>query len=128
VYSSCARHLATVARVFTDAEDELGYYRAFRLVCDTAEQDIGQKLPWGHFVSEKSNQRIKSILVDEHGGQIKGVGRYFAEMYPPDDAGTHVLKIVKTCRVHFERSIQKLESKGVPKGTSFDEPSDFRTL
>lgn len=58
--------------------------------------------------------RIKIILVDEHGGQAKGSGRYFAEQYPDMEAVQD--HIVKTCQVHIERNLKKLETKGVEKG------------
>lgn len=116
VYSHETRHIGTIARVYTDAEDELGYYRAFSLVFKTAEQDIGRKLPWGHLASIGSgNHRIKAVLVDEHGGQIKGLGRYLEEQHPRKEASSHVLALVKTCQVHYERSIKRLESKGTCK-------------
>ena len=74
-------------------------------------------LPWGHLIPpEVGTHRIKAILVDEHGGQAKGLGRYFTEQYPNLEANEHILAIVKTCQVHVERSIKKLETKGVAKG------------
>ena len=117
IYSHEARHIGTIARIFTDSEDELGYYRAINLVSEIAEEDMGAHIPWGHLTLESSTSRhIKAILVDEHGGQAKGLGRYFTEKYPSRDTSQHLLKIVKTCRVHYERSIHKLEGKNVPKG------------
>ena len=120
VYSDRARHLGTIARVFMDSDDELAYYRAMKAICDTAEQDVHQKLPWAHLTPEKLVNRIKAILVDEHGGQIKGLGRYFEERYPQNDAASHVLKIVKTCQVHYERSVMRLETQGVPSRNPTD--------
>lgn len=116
-YSHTARRIATIARVYTDLEDELGYYRAFDLVFKTAERDTKQMLPWGHLIPPKpGTHRIKAILVDEHGGQAKGLGRYFAEQYPDMEAVEHIVAIVKTCQVHIERNLKKLETKGVEKG------------
>ena len=68
VYSDRARHLGTIARVFMDSDDELAYFRAMRAICDTTEQELRKKLPWAHLTPEKSVNRIKAILVDEHGG------------------------------------------------------------
>ena len=117
VYCERARHLATVARVFTPGKNEEAFYRAFKSICDIAEKDIGRKLPWGHLVSHKeSSHRIRAILVDEEGAQIKGIGRYFEEKYPGRDGHTHIRHIVKICQVHYERSIQRLVSKGMPAG------------
>lgn len=116
IYSHEARRIGTIARVFTDSEDELGYYRAINLISEIAEEDMRVHVPWGHLTPKSTSRRIKAILVDEHGGQAKGLGRYFAEKYPLRDACQHLLEIVKTCRVHYERSIHKLEGKNVPKG------------
>ena len=92
------------------------YYYAINLISEIAK-DMGAHIPWGHLTLESSTSRhIKAILVDEHGGQAKGLGRYFTEKYPSRDASQHLLKIVKTCRMHYERSIHKLEGKNVPKG------------
>ncbi len=118
VYSHESRRIGTIARVFTDSEDEIGYYRAFSLIFKTAEQDVGRKLPWGHLTPiGTAIQRIKAILVDEHGGQIKGLARYLGEENPTRTAESHILAIVKTCRVHYERSLHKLEAKGISQGS-----------
>src|SRR5579859_6802733 len=75
-YDHSTRRITTLARVFTDYEDGEGYYQAFSLVFAQAEKDVGEKIPWGHLVSaQDSIVRIKAILVDEHGGQVKGLGR-----------------------------------------------------
>jgi hypothetical protein len=110
----------TVARVWTDYEDENGYYQAFRLVFDTAEQDMGRRIQWGHLITDASEkqQYIKAIIVDEHGGQIKGLGKYFNEKFPEFTSHEHITKIVKVCQTHYFRSITKLAKKGIPKGTS----------
>jgi len=117
-----ARKIATVARVFTDFEDDEGYFQAFKLVFDQAEKDMQCRVPFGHiFRSDNESPtgtRIKAILVDEHGGQIKGLAKYFEHKYPSDEGKVHVLRIVKTCDVHYERSIQGLQGKGVDKCTS----------
>ena len=118
-YDHATKRIRTLSRVFTDYEDSNGYFQAFKLVFDQAEKDIGKKIPWGHLVSSTDNLssvRVKAILVDEHGGQIKGLGHYFEQEYPFNDSDWHILRIVKTCRVHYERSIRKLETKGVSKG------------
>jgi hypothetical protein len=43
-------------------------------------------IPWDHLTPESSIHHIRAILVDEHGGQAKGLGRYFAEKYPIKNA------------------------------------------
>jgi hypothetical protein len=125
-FSHATRRTTTLARVFTDYEDEDGYYQAFKLTFSTAEKDVDRKIPWGHLIDEKQSStgtvepRIKAILVDEHGGQIKGMGRYFSTEYPMyGDAEWHILRIIKVCQVHFERSIKRLQSKGVSEGRSY---------
>jgi hypothetical protein len=116
-YDHATKRIVTIARVFTDFEDGQGYCEAFSLVFGRAQLDVGHPIPWGHLVSrEQSVVRIKAILVDEHGGQINGLGQYFAKEYQHHDADWHILRIVKTCRVHYERSIRKLEAKGMPQG------------
>jgi len=92
---------------------------AFNLSFKQAENDIGKRIPWGHLVSHKDilgGICVKAILVDEHGGQIKGLRCHFAQEYPSHDADWHILRVVKTFRLHYERSIRKLEGKGLPKG------------
>jgi hypothetical protein len=116
-YDHARKGVQTLARVFTDYEDTEGYYQAFNLVFSQAEKDVGKRIPWGHLVSEKNSiVRIKAILVDEHAGQVKGLGRYFEREYRDHDADWHILRIVRICRVHYERSINKLQAKGVPEG------------
>jgi hypothetical protein len=103
-YDLITKHIATLARVFTDFESAEGYFHAFKLVFDQAERDIEYNISFSHIV--KSNQdsptrsRIKAILVDEHGGQIKGLTQYFESKYPRDAGADHTLQIVKTCQVH----------------------------
>jgi hypothetical protein len=108
--------LATNARVFTDYEDESGYHQAFRLVFETAERDVGHALRWGHLIESQSQPYIQAIIVDEHGGQMKGLAKYFCEKYPQYTADEHISKIVKVCQTHYFRSITKLAQKGVSKG------------
>ena len=67
---------------------------------------MGYKILFGHII-KKENQspngnRIKAILVDEHGGQIKGLANYFHSKFPNDTGFEHILQIVKTCNVHYE--------------------------
>jgi hypothetical protein len=95
-HSHEARRIGTIACVFTDSEDELGNYRAINIISEIAEEDMGAHVPWGHLTSKSTSCCIKAILVDEHGGQAKGLGRYFAEKYPSRDACQHLLEIVKT--------------------------------
>ena len=117
-FNNSTRRTMTLSRVWTDYEDEYGYYQAFRLVFDTAEQDVGHKIRWGHLIGDSQSHEcyIKAIIVDEHGGQMKGLGRYFTEKYPEYTSDEHVGKIVKVCQTHYFRSITKLGNKGVPKG------------
>jgi hypothetical protein len=115
-YSHEAAHLATIARVYFDAEDEVGYYRAFTHLARIAEQDMQAPIPWGHLTAT-GLRRIKAILVDEHGGQAKGLARFFGERYPSKDGAQHLLEIVKTCHFHYDKSITTLENKKIPKGT-----------
>jgi hypothetical protein len=110
--------LTTTFRVFTDYEDETGYNQAFRLVFETAEQDVGRPIQWGHLNESQSEPYIKAIIVDEHGGQMKGLARYFNERYPQYTPEEHITKIVKVCQTHYFRSITKLAQKGVSKGSS----------
>jgi hypothetical protein len=109
--------LVTNARVFTDYEDEIGYHQAFRLVFETAEQDVGRPIRWGHLVESQADPYIKAIIVDEHGGQMKGLAKYFNEKYPQYNTEEHISKIVKVCQTHYFRSITKLAQKGVSKGS-----------
>ena len=116
MYSHEAHHIGIIARIFTDSEDELGYYRAINLVSQIAEQDMEANIPWDHLTPELSPHRIKAILVDEHDDQAKDLDCYFAEKYPTKNAFQHLLEMVKTCRVHYDHSIHKLEGKNVSKG------------
>ena len=118
-FDPSTNRLITNSRVFTDYEDETGYHRAFHLICETAEQDVGRPLRWGHLVnSSQSEPYIKAIIVDEHGGQMKGLAKYFNDKYPQYTAEEHISKIVKVCQTHYFRSITKLAQKGIVKGTS----------
>jgi hypothetical protein len=96
-----------------DHEDEWGYYQAFKSVFDQAEKDIGYRIPLGRLTANDqaspTGTRLKAILVDEHAGQMKGLTRYFQSKYPNDDKQYHILRIVKTCRVHFVRTIQDMQ-------------------
>jgi hypothetical protein len=117
-FNNSTRRTMTLSRVWTDYEDEEGYYQAFRLIFDAAEKDVGRKIRWGHLVTESQSDEpyIKAVIVDEHGGQMKGLGRYFAEKYPEISPDQHIAKIVKVCQTHYFRSITKLAKKGVSKG------------
>lgn len=117
-FDSSTNRLVTTARVFTDYEDELGYHQAFRLVFETAENDVGQQLQWGHLIESRNNSYIKAIIVDEHGGQMKGLAKYFSDKYPQYTPDEHIAKIVKVCQTHYFRSITKLAKKGIPQGTN----------
>jgi hypothetical protein len=104
--------IVTLVRVYTDHEDEWGYYQAFKSVFDQAEKDMGYRVPFGHLTTtdeaSPSGTRIKAILLDEHQGQIRGLGRYLHSEYPHLEKKEHILSIVKTCKVHYDRSIRKL--------------------
>jgi hypothetical protein len=119
-YDPIAQRTITLSRVFFDAEDATSYFKAFKAVCEIAETDVGKQLPWGHLprVLSANQPRIKAILVDEHGGQMRGIGQYFTTIFPSDDADTHVLKIVKVCQNHYKDSINKLQKAGVSEGTA----------
>jgi len=77
-YDHATKRISTLSRVFTDYEDCEGYFQAFNMVFAQAEKDVGRKIPWRHLVSkEESIVRITAILVDGHGHQNKGLGRYY---------------------------------------------------
>ena len=121
-YDPISHRIITLAQIWTDYEDEEGYFQAVNLSWTTAEQDIGKRIPWGHLTqTKKSAQKteIRAILVDLHSGQLKGIGRYFQKEYPSEGDGTpewHTSRIIKCCQVHYERSVRKLEAKGVSRG------------
>lgn len=127
-YDHATKRSTTLARIFTNYEDARGYENAFRLIFQTAEADVGRRIPWDHLVSSKQSIcRIKAILVDEHGGQLRGLANYFANDadYKKHDGDWHVLRIIKTCQVHYERSINKLKKKGVDEGTAHHFPFTY---
>lgn len=110
-YDPISRRILTVARVFFDDENEDAYFEAFKTIFDTAESDTGHRVPFGHLMDDAESptgSRIKAILLDEHAGQIRGLAKYFQMKYPKDEHDFHVLRIVKTCGVHFLRSVNKL--------------------
>jgi hypothetical protein len=123
-YDPVSHRIATLARVFTDYEDEEGYFQAVDLSWSVAEEDVGKRIPWAHLSDPRTSStpstiKIKAILLDLHGGQLKGIGRYFRKEYPTEGDGTaswHTSRIIKLCQVHYERSIRKLEVKGLSKG------------
>jgi hypothetical protein len=123
-YDAVSHRIATLSRVFTDYEDEEGYFQAVDLSWSVAEEDVGKRIPWAHLSDPRdtsSTPKIKAILLDLHGGQLKGIGHYFHKEYPTKGDGTanwHTSRIVKLCQVHYERSIRKLEVKGLSQGTS----------
>lgn len=73
-YDPVSKRIFTVARVFMDHEDQWGYQRAFSVVFDRAEKDMGYYIPFGHLIKSDTDSptgtRIKAILLDEHAGQI----------------------------------------------------------
>jgi hypothetical protein len=117
-FNPSTNRIITVSRVWTDYEDEIGYYQAFRLVFDTAENDVGKRIHWGHLMESFTEPYIKAIIVDEHGGQMKGLAKYLNEKYPEYTPDEHIVKIVKVCQTHYFRSITKLAQKGVSKGNA----------
>ena len=117
-FNPSTNRIITISRVWTDYEDENGYYQAFRLVFETAEKDVGKQICWGHLTKTLSEPYIKAVIVDEHGGQMKGLGKYLNWQYPEYTIEEHISKIVKVCQTHYFRSITKLAQKGVPKSSS----------
>ena len=113
----------TLSRVQIDYEDEHRYYQALRLIFDIAKQDIRRKIRWRHLITSSESQSqepyIKAIIIDEHGSQMKGLGRYFTEKYLEYTSDEYVAKIVKVYQTYYFRSITKLAKKSVSKGTTF---------
>jgi hypothetical protein len=52
-------------------KDIEGYKFVFRLIFDTAEKDMGKRIPWGYLypISERED-RIKTIILDLYSDQI----------------------------------------------------------
>jgi len=117
-YHHSTNRIITLARVWFEADDMDGYYEAFRLVFNTAEKDVGRPLRWGHLLSEKELDKpyIKAVLVDEHGGQVKGLGKYLEEKHSKFKSEDHIRRIVKVCQTHYYRSINKLEKANLSNG------------
>ena len=116
-WDSISGSIITLSRVFTNYNDGDGYFKVFSKVFAQTEEDVGQKLKWGHiYTDELEEGRIRAILVDEDGGQIKGLGMYFANEFKQHDADWHVHHIVKVCQIHYKRSVNALLHKGTPKG------------
>jgi hypothetical protein len=119
-YNPATKRLLTISRIWTDYEDAAGYYHAFRMIFDMAEQDVGRRITWGHLTDPELREGpcIQAVLVDEHAGQVKGLGQYFNEKYPVYTADEHIYRIVKVCQTHYLRSVTKLKKKGVTQGIS----------
>jgi len=120
-YSHETSQITTLSRVFTNEETATGYEQAFTLAFQTAEENVGLRIPWGHLEPYSDREfRIKAVLLDMHSGQMHGLGRYFVSKYPShEDANWHIPRIVKVCQVHFMRSIKKLRNSGnVPESMS----------
>jgi hypothetical protein len=119
-YSFETGQLTILCRIFTNAEDAEGYELAFRLAFETAEKDMGKRIPWRHLypISEREDC-VKAIILDLHSGQMQGLARYFEEEYGDRGNGEwHFTRIVKFCHVHFLRTITRLQRKGVSEGMS----------
>jgi hypothetical protein len=117
-YSFETGQLTTLCCIFTNAEDAGGYELAFRLAFETAENDMGKKIPWGHLypISERED-RVKAIILDLHSGQMLGLVRYFEEYYGDRGNGEwHITRIIKFCQVHYLHTITRLQRKGVSEG------------
>ena len=107
-----------------EEEDTDSYYEAFWLAFQTAEADVSHHLPWAHILeacpqqlSRSSTLGIKAVLLDKHGGQFKGLEKYFETKYALYGNGEwHTSRLIKICTVHFERSIKKLAKKGLSQG------------
>lgn len=111
-YDEATGRIMTIARLYFDDDSEEAYFRAFSAVFDLAEKDTGVRIPFGHMYTDESSPtgtRIRAIILDMSRGQIGGLRRYFQSKFPNDDPDFHVVSIVKTCRVHFHRSIRKKE-------------------
>jgi hypothetical protein len=115
-YDLISKRIFTIARVYFDYEDQWAYQHTFTAVFDRAEKDMGYRVPFGCLIKSDadslSGSRIKAILLDEHAGQIRGLDAYFQSKFPNDNKRYHIIQIVKTCKVHFDRSLQKLSRKG----------------
>ena len=117
-FDTSTETIITLSRVFTNYESAAGYHKSFSKVFGIAEADMHKKLRWGHIYQNHNETRIRAILVNEHLGQVGGLGQYFAEEYKQHDADWHIHRIVKVCRIHYERSIRKLRKMGVSTGFS----------
>jgi hypothetical protein len=107
--------LVTLARVYTNYETAAGYHKAFSKVFGLVEDHMKKRLRWGHLHFDDGQNRIKAIIVDMYLGQAKNLGLYFGNEYKDHDIDWHLARIIKVCHVHFEQSIHKLQSSGVPE-------------
>jgi hypothetical protein len=62
-YDPVARKTTTLARVFTDYEDEEGYYRAFKLVFDQAEKDMKYEVHLNSFITNSRYHLVIKLRV-----------------------------------------------------------------
>jgi hypothetical protein len=106
-YDGATQRITTLARVYTDMESSEAYEYAISLVFRLAEEDVGEPLKFAHLIpiGHRAGHRIRAILIDMHGGQAKGLLKYFQNRFPIGNEMDHLTSIVKVCRVHYTRSI-----------------------
>jgi len=121
-FDHATKRLHTLCRVWTDYEDVTGYYEAINISFKTAEKDIGKRIQWSHLTDilpgpSKYSTAIKAIVLDEAAAQVQAFGQWFEKEYGQFGNGEwHLSRILKICRVHYERSITQLHKKGVSEG------------
>lgn len=124
-WDSATDKIVTIARVYSDMESTEAYDHAITLVFDQAEKDVGRRLTFSHLCPKDEplpSECIQSILVDMHGGQAKGIMKYFQDRRAINNPYEHLHGLVKVCHVHYIRSIdgerKSLKTNGVPDGNT----------
>lgn len=73
----------------------------FTTFFEVYEELVGEKVSFHHFNSEKKGWA--AIIVDLDKAQAKGLSLALNSLYNPISAEQHLLYVLKSCLIHFER-------------------------
>ncbi|PKK55582.1 hypothetical protein RhiirC2_802014 [Rhizophagus irregularis] len=103
-YDEDNHSIVTFCRIFTNGSDSKIYQCMFTTFFEVYEDLTGEKPSFYHFNSEKKGWA--AIIVDLDKGQAKGLSLALNSLCNSISAEQHLLYILKSCSVHFERNVR----------------------
>ncbi|PKY41881.1 hypothetical protein RhiirA4_455574 [Rhizophagus irregularis] len=112
-YDEDNHSIVTFCRIFTNGSDFKIYQCMFTTFFEVYEDLTEEKPSFYHFNSEKKGWA--AIIVDFDKGQAKGLSLALNSLCNSISAEQHLLYILKSCSIHFERNIRNSKYKDESK-------------